>query len=63
VYFLADDDKYRFALLIAPGIKTYTVIDAVVMIPGVPGDFPVIEYPADFEFPLRHDKGRILENS
>jgi hypothetical protein len=55
--------KYGFALFIAPGINTYALISAVIMIPGFSGGFPAIEYPADFEFPLRRDKGGILENS
>jgi hypothetical protein len=48
VYLLTIDyGKYGFAFLVAPGINTYTVIGAVIMIPGFSGGFPVIEYPAD----------------
>jgi hypothetical protein len=58
-----DDGKYGFAFMIVPGINTYAVFGTVVTIPGFSGGFPVIEYPADFEFPLRGNEGRILEYS
>jgi hypothetical protein len=57
----ADDGKYKFAFLVAPGINTYTVTGAIVMIPGFSGGFPVIKNPADFEFsPFCNERG-ILE--
>jgi hypothetical protein len=58
-----NDGKCRFALLVALGINTYAVIGAVVMIPGFIGILPAIKNPADFIFPPRRDKGRILEYS
>jgi hypothetical protein len=64
VYLLpADNGKYGFPLLVTPGINAYAIIGAVIVIPGFPGGFSVIKYPADFEFPLRRDKGGILEYS
>jgi hypothetical protein len=63
VYLLfVDKGKYGFPLLIAPGINAYAVISTVVTITGFPGGFAVIENPADFEFPLFRDKGRIFEH-
>jgi hypothetical protein len=56
-----DDGKYGFSFLVTPGINGYTVISAIIVIPGFSGGFLVIEYPADFIFPLRRNYGGILE--
>jgi hypothetical protein len=60
---IVDNGKYGFAFFIAPGINTYALIGAVIMIPGFPGGVPVIKNTADFEFSLFRDEGGILEYS
>jgi hypothetical protein len=58
---IADKGVLGFTGNGAPGVNEYAVTGTVIDKPGFFGGFAVGENPADFEFPLFRDQGRIFE--